>query len=505
MRVISVNCRRRAAPLALCLALATGGAGAQEDGSGPVAGDESEELAPITLEDSRHVSDPVFDEEITEALPDTAPQPQSSRERLRQLFTLYRDAVADSMYAEADTLAKQIVELTIEINGLDSSETARAITNLAIAQHGADDYESAELNFQSAIEITERISDRLNEDLINPLKGLAAAQLALGKPVQAADTYQRATHISHVNYGPHNLEQIEMLESLAETFLSAGEFDEAVDIQQRIYALQTRNIEADSEEMLPALYTQARWQHRLQLYDKERYTLRRIISVLEDSRGDDDLSLIRPLTALGNSYLFVGSPEISYHQPTSNSTGEIYLKRALRLAEDHPEATWQIKAETMLALADYYILTDKPSRAERVYSDVWDLLSDGDDRVRSRQDQLQTLKVLHDAQPPRFYGLGGNQTPLPRRPDGFETGRIVFEYSLTERGKATDIELVDSNPTGLDDMERSVARELRRIVQRPRVVDGETVRTDKLTYTHNYYYRPGDLPEATTAAGGTPR
>ncbi|MDZ7645047.1 MAG: tetratricopeptide repeat protein [Woeseiaceae bacterium] len=322
--------------------------------------------------------------------------------------------------------------------------------------------------------------------------------------MQAADTFNRAVHISHVNYGPHNLEQVEVLESLAETYLAAGEFDLAVDMQERIFGLQARNVDPESLEILPALRTQARWLNRLRLYDRERYTWRRIISILEEEHGRDDLSLIEPLTGLGQSYLYVGTPEVTYHQPTANTTGEIYLKRALRIAEEHPDASWETEMSTMLSLADYYILTSKPGRAERVYSDVWALLSEDEDRLPARREKLQSLKVLQDVQPPRFYGIEDTGVVPARRPEGFETGTVTYSYSVSERGTPTNIQLVEANPAVLDDMERAVGRELRRRMQRPQVVDGMTVQTDNLTYSHDFFYRDSDLPESTAATGNVP-
>jgi len=488
------------APFALCLLLACMPALAQDPDSGSAT---DEELAPIDLGESPHVSDPVLDPSFdpdAADLPGELPPPvETPREQLSRLFQLYRDAVNDGMFSEADTLAKRIVELTIRINGRDSGETARAITNLAIAQHGSGDYESALLNFDSAIDILERTSDRLNADLINPLKGKAASQLALGRPSQATETYDRAVHISHVNFGPHNLEQIEMLESLAETYLAGGAHDEAVDIQERIFALQARNVPQDSVELLPALRTQARWLHRLQLFDRERYTWRRVISILEDTRGKEDLSLIPPLTKLGMSYLYWSPQEIGYSQPISNTTGEIYLKRALRIAEDSPDADWLTRSESMVALADYYILSDRPSRAERMYNDAWELMSGSEERERVREDRLQSLLFLNEARPPRFYGIEGTGI-LPAKPKGFETGKVVYTYSLSSTGRPRDLELVTAQPQGFEDMERSVERELRRAVQRPRVVEGRTVDTDDLTFSHDFYYRPSDLPETVTAA-----
>ena len=500
MRVIRIYRVPRRTPVALLLLLSGLPLAAQQATDDPAPAEE--EIGPIVLGDGPLADDPALDEDPDEDLgAEALPEPEETPgEQLRRLFQLYRDAVNDGMYAEADTLAKRIVELTIEVNGLDSPESARAITNLAIAQHGAGDYDSALLNFNSSIEIIERISDRLNEDLINPLKGLAAAQLALGRPTQAAETYQRAVHISHVNSGPHNLDQIETLESLAETYLAAGAADEAVDMQQRIFSLQARNVDPKSLDILPALRTQARWMHRLQLYDRERYTWRRVISILEDHDGRDALSLIPPLTSLGKSYLYFSAQDFNYQQPASNTTGEIYLKRALRIAEDHPDADWETKSQAMLALADYYILTDKPNRAGRMYRDTWELLSGDEERERVRERELQSMMFLFDARPPKFYGLDASQG-MARRPDGFETGTVTYRYTVSARGQLTDIELVEADPAGVDDMERSVERELRRAMQRPRIVEGDSVDTANVLFSHSCYYRPSDLPETVSAAG----
>lgn len=481
------------APIASCVMLLAPMCVLAQDAAGVA---EDEELAEIVLPGSISSTAPegYYDDLDDAADPRNAPPPLSATDRLQNLFKLYRDAVGDNMFAEADTLAKQIVELTIEIHGLDNSATARAITNLAIAQYGAEDFEAAALNFQSAIDITERISDRLNDDLINPLKGLAATQLAMGKPRLATDNYQRARHISHVNFGPHNLEQVETLESLVETYLAVGDIDEAVELQERIFMLQTRNIPVYSEDMLPALHNQARWQHRLGLFDQERYTWRRMINILQDSRGGEDLSLISPLTGLGMSYLFIVIDDSNYGMPPSVATGEIYLKRAMRIAERNSDAEWTHLTDTKIALADFYVLTGKTARAARLYREAWEIFSADEARVAQRAATLESLAVIQNVAPPRVFGAANSTIPA-RRPEGFESGAYLFEYTVSTRGTPTNIELIEAEPAGLDEMERDVVRELRRIMHRPRIVDGDTVSTDRVRFAHSFYYRPGDVPE----------
>jgi tetratricopeptide (TPR) repeat protein len=420
---------------------------------------------------------------------------ESPEERLQRYFMLYKEALDNKAYTEADTLAKQVVELSIQVFGINSLDSARALTNLGIAQHQNEDYESAILNYSAAIDIIERVEDRLNANLINPLKGLGAAQLASGQPDEAIDSFQRAVHVSHVNEGPHNLMQVDVLESLAETYLSVGELDEVRDIQGHIFGLQARDVELDSLEAIPALERQARWQHRLQQFEQERYTWRKIIDIVEDRRGKEDLSLIGPLTELGKSYLFIGQPSMSFQQPTSISSGEIYLKRALRIAESNPDATWKTSEAAMLALGDFYILSGKPSRARKVYSDTWALLSGDEDRLKNRHNHLETLVVLQEVKPPMYVGIGGEvRSNLPG--DSYQTGTIVYDYSVSSRGLTTDIEMIDAKPAGFEDMERAVLNNLRAMIHRPRLVDGNTVQTDDLTFTHRFFYRESDLPAA---------
>lgn len=461
----------------------------QEDGENADAGDAADATTPVAI-----------DTEIPDAgagMPEESP-----REALQHYFELYREALANDSYDEADALAKRVVELSIEIFGINSLDSAKALTNLGIAQHHNEEYEAAQANYKAAIDIIERTTDRLNENLINPLKGLGAAQLAAGRADEAVTSFERAVHISHVNEGPHNLMQVEVLQSLAETYLAAGDVDTVENIQEHIFQLQARDVDLKSMDIIPALENQARWQHRLQLYEKERYTWRKIIDVIEDHHGNNDLRLIPPLTGLGNSHLFVGAGGMSFHQPTSITSGEVYLKRALRIAEQNPESHWRIKEEALLALGDFYIMSGKPNRARSIYEEAWQLLSEEPERLENRREHLETLVVLQRISPPRYVGIDGVvRTSLPG--ENYSAGKLVFDYGVNTRGFTTDIKMVKADPDVFDQMEATVQRDLRAMIHRPRLENGTTVPTDGLTYTHKFYYRESDLPEQPQAGVAT--
>lgn len=486
--------------------------------------EEDEVLSPIVIDDRyADETDVVTDEQIDDLVLDEATgsyrlveddegddwvepptQAEQDTEELQRLFELYREALKNKDYLEADTLAKRVVELSIRINGLDSHDSAKAITNLGIAQHNNKDYEAALLNFSASIGIVERIDDRLSRALINPLQGLAATQAALGRPDMARKSYQRAVHVSHVNDGPHNADQVQTLESMAELYLSMGEFKDATGIQENIFAIQSRNVDPTSMDILPALHKRADWQHRLQRFQSERATWRQIINILEKHKGKESLELIAPLKNLGKSYLFVSPAEYDYQPEVSTVSGETHLRRANRIADANPDADWQIVEDTLLALGDYYILSGRPNRGARIYAEAWNLLSEGEqpERLGNRRDHLEAPVILQNVYPAKYLNSERNDEPK-EAPPSFETGTISIGYTVLPNGRIANMRLVEAQPAEIGKFDETVARSLRRLIYRPRMQDGQLVATNNTIYTHEFFYRQSDLENQTPDADST--
>lgn len=178
---------------------------------------------------------------------------QSADQELRSLFTQYKDALSTEMWDEADTLAKTIVDVSIHANGRDSKVTAVALTNLGTLQRANEDPVAAVQNLSAAIEIIERLDNRLSSDLILPLREIGRAELNAGFPNRASAAWNRAVHVSHVNFGPHNMEQVEPLAELARMYYNAGMSKEAIKVRKRIYYLQAREADAWKKDRSPAL------------------------------------------------------------------------------------------------------------------------------------------------------------------------------------------------------------------------------------------------------------
>lgn len=424
-------------------------------------------------------------------------------------FEHFKQLMAENVLDEADSVAKRVVELAIQTKGAQSNEFAKALTNLAIVQFQTEQYESAVQNFESAIEIIEDNEDRLNAQLVNPLKGLGAAQLESGRPDLATRTFQRAVHVTHVNEGPHNLDQIDLLESIAESFVRMGDLESAKEAQDTIYALNIREYELDTPELVPALMRRAAWQHRAGFIYDERASYRRAVRILEQYEGKDSLLLVEPLILLGRSYFYFDTSGSQSLHDTSMASGEIYFRRATRIATEHPQSDWQILTQASLALGDYYMFGDSPQRARQVYRDVWELLSvevDGEqdpEKLDVRRERLERAVPLKQNKLPTYISRSGDD----QAPDGENPllqAHLTFSYAISARGRATGLKLVEAVPPEFENMISHVQRELRRRIYRPRMVDGEVVDTPELVLRHEYFYRQSDLDAArANQAGGS--
>ena len=497
-------------PIPLLLLLgASAGALAQQAGTDAP---ETEEPVDATVAESAERSNeflnedqlvPVADDSIeeytTEA--DEYAIPEMSEEvRLLAEVDLCKQLMSDNVLDEADTVAKRVVELAIDIHGPQSNEFAKALTNLAIVQFRTEQFDASIQNFESAIEIIEDNEDRLNAQLINPLKGLGSAQLEYGRPDLASRTFQRAVHVTHVNEGPHNLDQIDLLESIAETFVRMGDLDAAKEAQYTIYALNIRKHELDTPALVPSLLRRAEWQHRAGFIFDERATYRRAIRIIEVNKGKDSLELVEPLIMLGRSYFYADSSGQSTLADSSMSSGEIYFRRAARIAAESPDSDWQIVAQSSLALGDFYMYSNNPQRARQVYADTWALLSEDEERLPVRREQLERVVTLRENKLP-LYVSSDEASTAESREEAMLQGSVSFSYTVSTRGRAGDLELTDARPADFDRMINNVQREIRRRIYRPRMLDGAVVDTPGQELEHRYYYRQSDLDAARAASG----
>lgn len=427
------------------------------------------------------------------AVADAQEDDRTLEQRLGEEFDRYRQLIDDEAMDEADASAKRIVEMVIRLYGPQSIEASRALNNLAIVQSRNEQFDAAIQNFESAVEIIEAAEDRLNEQLVNPLTGLGNAQLKNGRPDLAAATFDRARHITHVNEGPHNIQQVEILEAFAQAILMTGDDKSARKVLDRIHALNVRHFAGDGLALVPSLMRRASWQHSARYYNDERATYRRIIRILENELGKEDPQLILPLSKLGESFYFISMEQGEMQQRGLVATGEIYFRRAARIAEATPDLHWSELARVQLALADHYTYAQSYNRARNIYDDVWNLLSEDEERLELRKELLEQPVALIEDAIPKYAFSGGDRVADDEE---LLTGTIRVDYTVSERGRVRNIR-TEANPPEFTDMQRMVHREIRRRVFRPQMSDAKARASDTLVFEHKFFYRQADLDELT--------
>ena len=495
MQIMLMTYKSLLLPTAFLIVLASGAVLAAEEPLVDEAGDDGglmDQTVPVAEDDAAA-------EAAAQPGPPRRRKPDLRKELLDE-FDNYKRLMSEGIYDEADTVAKRVVTLAIQLTGPRSSETAKALTNLGIVQHRNKQFDAAQQNFAAAIDILEEREDRLNRRLINPLKGLGAAQLEGGRPDLAKQTFTRAVHITHVNEGPHNMDQIDILESLAETNVRLGSIEDARAMHDKIYQLHRRRYEDDQLALIPSLMRRAEWQHRAGYIADEQATYRRVIRIIETNSGKEDIRLIEPLTKLGESYFYTDlhGEQGLHHSP---STGEIYFKRALRIAESSPKSDWATEINSRLSLGDYYMMQGNLTRARKLYEQIWESLEGDEAKLLFRDEIFGKAIPLNDRPIPEFASEAG-PSPLGRPSEEFLQGSVTLSFSVTDRGRVIEVEPVEVVPGEFTDMEKLVHREIRSRLYRPRFEDAEPVTTTNQVFTHLFYYKPSDLEERREEAAG---
>ena len=430
------------------------------------------------------------------------PRTDSARE-VERLLVLFNEAIRNEQFDEAETLAKRIVEESIDAGGRESLAAANALTILGHVQHELERYLPALQNFRAAIETIERVNGGLSGELVRPLQGLGETELALGEYARAEATFERAIHITHVNEGPLNLSQIESMNSISEIHRRRGHLDDALDVQKKVLSIQTRNYGEESVELLPGLQNHAEWMRRLRLPNRERNTYSRILDIQEDNFGKRDLRLVPTLVALGvtvRDYKFDMSGEIGSEFGAIVDEGtddryvarsvkpDFYLRRAMEIVAEHPESDWRQHVETSLQIGDYYSIVRRLVRARLAYNDAWDVLSSSADRLHLRRAELEWPRMLTRLYLPEYFE-DGKPVFDPENTDGFERASISVTYDVSKLGKTVNVNVVESSGPGLTEIEEFLIDALEDQVNRPRMEGREIVDTYGLSFRYSFFYR----------------
>jgi tetratricopeptide (TPR) repeat protein len=336
-----------------------------------------------------------------------------------------------------------------------------------------------------------------------PLRGLALAYLDLDLPSVAQETFNRAQHVSNVNYGPHSLDQLPILNSKMAAYFDQQDAESALDVLDRIHLLYTRKYPKNSEELLPMYYQRAAIYDKLKMYRDSRYAWRHILAIKQRTHAKNDPALIEPHLRIAEIGIR-GLQKDSFRAVTTSSA-EKHLKRALWIAENNPEESWEVKKDCFLVLADFYTLFGMRGRASRYYSAAWELMSSDENYWAARARDFGNPVPLARVAPYPYARFEYSSDRDNIDPEEYLEGEMLVAFTINERGRTENRRVIDADPADFSLMERRVLNSVEDFIYRPRHVDGEPAATPDQQYHVKYFYLPADHQASIEKSSGRGR
>jgi hypothetical protein len=226
-------------------------------------------------------------------------------------------------------------------------------------------------------------------------------------------------------------------------------------------------------------------------HTEERFQYRRIERIMAEHYGAGDPALIGPYLAIGRTYLHEASEVVFRSEPTTQN-GETYFLRALAVAEANPTTGPEPLAECLLALGDYYTIMNIIDKARLQYARAWEVLSEEavlSVRGQSLERPVPLRRLALSSYPD--YNYGWSRVDVDRAE--LLEGHIHARFTVTDRGRVADVEVIEAEPTGLPQMEARVRYGVKDFIYRPAHLDGVPVESNGILYRHDFYYRTEDI------------
>ena len=154
----------------------------------------------------------------------------------------------EGKYAEAEPLALQALEVSLEQNGPDHPQTATSLYNLAWLYYDQGKYELAEPLYKRSLAIYEKVLGPDHPDTATSLGGLAYLYYTQGKYDLAEHLYKRALAIYEKVLGSDHASTASGLGGLALLYYDQGKYDLAEPLYKRALAIYEKIFGPDNTD-----------------------------------------------------------------------------------------------------------------------------------------------------------------------------------------------------------------------------------------------------------------
>lgn len=374
----------------------------------------------------------------------------------------------------------------------------------AVAQREAS---AAIRHYQESVSELEAEEGAWAPGLQQELLGLGLAYQRQGQHAEAIATLSRAEHLTRINEGLYSRNDLPILEHLIESHAALGDWDRMQNRYRQIFLIHQRNYGNHDDRLLPVLNRLSAWHMRayldaigggepIQHLISARQFYDSAVSIIETNHGPRDPRIADALRrralvdyyVAGNARLLLRerfafardqAEEMAIQAQIANSfaSGRDALRRVVILRDQDASSNPMERSEALAELADWHQLFARRQSALRLYQQAWARGDPADEETR----QVHTLVFGKPRLLPQLPAEL-NETPVPRN----ETGWIKVRFKVSENGRASDMQVLESAPPASD---REISRLRRRVLGatfRPRFAAGQPVATDDVDYQYSY-------------------
>ena len=447
-------------------------------------------------------------------------------------------------FAAARTAYERAISAIEGSQGAFAEALIEPLYGLGRVQRRLDLADAARDAFRRGQHIEHRVRGVHALGQIEAVRELIEIEVASGQHMDADRQQRFAVYVAERNYGSDHPSLVPMLQGLAQWYEETGQFNRARKTQRRIVDIVSANgsgVDVGLIDPLLAIMRSRRLQSGSCCSKRE---LQQLTDILKTSR---DLSYERKadaLLALGDNFTALGrtSRALDYYREAWALLSD--RERATEFAEPRQLAMFRRLSTARVgeALAgDPFRRTGQITSRERLMRDPRSL----EDLLRSEghtDQDIQELEML----PPQFFLIplathqyntrirhtlstvdngpqslamvgepvqfirGQLKQVLPPRlqsDEALDSISIELRFTVREDGQVGRVGIARTNaPARLNQMMRSVVKKTR---YRPRVIDGEFVRTEGQLLRQTFRLQPGDglsrQTAASRAAGGARR
>ena len=248
-------------------------------------------------------------------------------------------------------LAPAEVAATLSGDPVGVRELAR-VSNLAVVENAAGNYDEAEALHQRAIELTKSSFGEEHPSLSVRLSNLAAVYIRQGRYADAKAAYEEVLERRERVLGPDHPETLGTRSNLAAVLQYLGEMETSAEMLRDVLVSRERVLGPDHSEVAEALENLAAVVNDLSRHDEALALLQRALEIRKTE--GESLTVARTLMTLGSVYAAQAKPDVAVEK----------RERALKIREQHLGPDHSDVGEVLLNLgADYFQMEDHDAAA----------------------------------------------------------------------------------------------------------------------------------------------